>query len=281
MKTFTVSSAVLLAFTVTSLLSLSSEAVISNPANFTDVNTGSICRILIFNEGTNSICTGSLVKSNLVLTANHCAVDSKARIEVGCGYQGYDPQNIVTIKTGKGNAVIQNVSFKEMAFGQFSSTDSQNDQALIQLDRNLSIPPMKFNNGEVDLTRPCLLAGYGINKTGTAGILLSAWVLNTQEAETAYRFDNIFESTLASDGYLPRIDDMARSSIESTMQGASLLAGDSGGPFLCYNKQGELTQVAVSNSIHRSNQMNSGRLYFMVASFAIKLSSALRSSFQF
>ncbi len=267
------------AFIITSLFSLSSFAVITNPANLVDFKAESVCRIITVSEGTTSICTGSLVQNDLVLTANHCVVGPTARVEVGCGYQGFDPKNITTIKTGKGNVVVYNVSFKEMALGRFTSADTELDQAFIKLDRKLSITPMKIGGNDVDLSRPCLLTGYGINKNGNAGVLLSAWVLAVVNAQTAFRFDNVFESTMPDPGNgYPRIDEMAESSVESTMQGTTLLAGDSGGPFLCYNKQGELTQVAVNNSIQRNFEMRSQHLYFEVASYAMKVSATIRSA---
>ncbi|QDK46347.1 hypothetical protein DOM22_14820 [Bdellovibrio sp. ZAP7] len=266
---------------ITSLLwAAPSWAVISNPGNFVDFKGDNICRIMIYDQGTNSICTGSLIRADLVLTANHCVVGPTAKVEVGCGYQGFDPQNIVTVKTGKGNLVVQNVSFIETALGQFASVDTELDQALVKLDRKLSIPPMKIGaDAEIDIKRPCLLSGYGINKSGTAGVLLSAWVPLVQIALEAYRFDNVFESTMPDPGYSkPRVDEMAATAIESTMQGVSLLSGDSGGPFLCYNKQGELTQLGISNSIRRDSEMKSGHLYFTVNSFAMKISTLMRTT---
>ncbi|QLY24524.1 trypsin-like serine protease [Bdellovibrio sp. KM01] len=268
------------AFMTTLLWAAPSWAVISNPGNIVDFKGDNICRIMINDQGINSICSGSLIRPDLVLTANHCVVGPSARVEVGCGYQGFDPQNIVTVKTGKGNVVVQNVSFKETSLGKFTSVDTELDQALIKLDRKFSIAPLKIGlDSEFDGTRPCLLSGYGINKSGTAGVQLSAWVPIVQIAMEAYRFDNVFESTMPDPGYAkPRVDEMAATSIESTMQGVSLLAGDSGGPFLCYNKQGELMQLGISNSILRQSEMKSGHLFFTVNSFAMKISPRMRKT---
>lgn len=193
-----------------------------------------------------SICTGTLVEPNKILTANHCTRADNARMKVQCGYQGFDPKNLKVETTLSGNSVYTSgIVFKESAEAKISASILDLDQSTLTLDHKLSIKPMKVANANFKSHGGCSVSGYGLSKELFAGFLFTGKIVGlpkfTAENKISTRAflqssynpeKNYFESN-DEIKYLVRDNDIEQ------MTSSVALPGDSGGPIICDGSNGE------------------------------------------
>ncbi|SMF64517.1 S1 family peptidase [Pseudobacteriovorax antillogorgiicola] len=143
------------------------------------------------------ICSGTLIREDIVLTAAHC-ISNRMSVTVGESF-------------GTGDAIpVQSAVIHPSWRGQNTRTIVPNDIAVVKLSRS-AVPygavPMPLNPSE-SISRDVWIAGYGQRETGGSGRLLYADV-------TASSVNRTFAGTIET-------------SRQGDRQGAC--PGDSGGP---------------------------------------------------
>lgn len=149
-------------------------------------------------------CTGTVVASNVVLTAAHCVSGKK---------------QVVVAYAENGSHVLQRVVARAMHPGFSGSSSVSVDIALIRLERPLParLSPLPIDRGESDhaIGASRLVAGFGMqreNDEASAGTLRSA---------TMQVLPRLF----------PRFMRLG-TSVDAELSDAAICTGDSGGPVL-------------------------------------------------
>ncbi|MNK08105.1 Trypsin [compost metagenome] len=210
-----------------------------------------------------SICSGALVSPNKVLTAAHCmGRPESSQLYVQCGYSGVDQDQVVLEKTKKGTVVYTSgVKFKESSRATVLYTDTQNDQGVLVLEKNLSITPAQY---EMDVFRRgqpphlCSVLGFGRYNDATAGILhtgrLSQMTPVTDGESLVANIGHISEYVVdireyQDDSYLKNGGSYSEKRIQvETANSAFIRSGDSGGPIICSDR-GNYRIVGVGTNI--------------------------------
>ncbi len=257
-------------------------AGIGGPGSISDKGPDSICRIIMKSDAGYSICSGSLVKENKILTAAHCVENLKpnATILVQCGYQGLSNSPITEVITKGGNRLILDpIQFKETAYGTKYAMHPNYivgkeffDVAVIDLDRKLKSEPIKV------ITTPsktddlvCYAAGFGLNKNATTG-LLNVGLINSKQLQessftTTEEFFNIFmNNTIEEDQDVLEISTYFRYYKSETLKYSVVSYGDSGGPVYCRPNTEAFTdadyfQISVNRAMYYSRKKLADSLY--------------------
>lgn len=257
-------------------------AGIGGPGSISDKGPDSICRVIMKSNTGYSICSGSLVKENKILTAAHCVQSLKpdTTILVQCGYQGLSHSPITEVMTKGGNRLILDpIQFKESAYGtkyvmhpNYISGNEFFDVAVIDLDRKLKSEPIKVNTAPSktdDLV--CYAAGFGLNKNATAGLLNVGLINSKQLQESSFisteEFFNIFmNNPNEEDQDVLEISTYFRYYKSETLKYSVVSYGDSGGPVYCRPNTETFTdadyfQISVNRALYYSRKKLGDFLY--------------------
>ncbi len=257
-------------------------AGIGGYGSISSVGPDSICRIITKSNSDYSICSGSLVKENKILTAAHCVESLKhnTTILVQCGYQGVSSSSITEVITKGGNRLILDpIQFKETAYGtkyvmhpNYLAGDEFFDVAVIHLDRKLKSEPIKVNTSPSktdDLI--CYAAGFGLDKNATTGLLNVGLINSKQLQESSFvsteEFFNIFmNNPNEEDQDVLEIPTYFKYYKPDTLKYSVASYGDSGGPVYCRPNTKTFTdsdyfQISVNRSLYYSRKKISDSLY--------------------
>jgi len=170
--------------------------------------------VLLYDDRSGGMCTGTLIASTWVLTAAHCVVDSSS-LDV---YFGND-QNTFTAQR-ESSQLIPHPNYVG------TSTNIANDIALVRLSQAapsnvVPIPPLPPNLAitNSDVGTELEFVGFGVTETGTSGVKL------TVDQELGAQCSSASACNLAQSPY-----QIPGGSIAYTQSGGGPCSGDSGGP---------------------------------------------------
>lgn len=194
------------------------------------VAASTVSLIVDFDNTPFSVCTGTLISKNLVLTATHCLESmEKGDISIHIGAQlpkAYDKAKLLKVTNWKTHPNYEMVLDEEE-----NPVTGLNDVALIRLADNApaNAKPVPVLNGQRALTKgqSLLLAGYGLLKE------IGEPVYATELHAVHVPLNRIWNNILVTD--------------QSTGQGAC--SGDSGGPAFLVTKKG-LVVVGITRGPH-------------------------------
>ncbi|XP_056460714.1 granzyme B-like [Gadus chalcogrammus] len=161
-------------------------------------------------------CGGFLIKKDIVLTAAHCDKKTKTNVTVVLGTND--------LRKDKKRTMRYNV--EKCKHPGFINVLSGNDIMVLKLSRSSKMKPIKLpkNNTKIKNNTPCLVAGWGYNKTrgSTVDKLREVDVANIDRRKCQLEWAKVKKTLpaniICAGGY-------------KTKKGAC--QGDSGGPLVC------------------------------------------------
>lgn len=198
--------------------------------------------VLYFDSSGNPefFCSGTLVSSNLVLTAGHCAVDETTGSPL-------DPASyrVVTGAVDWSNTTTRQVSTvsKVIVYPSFDPSTLDHDAALLQLSSPVSGTSVGlWGTGELDGGTGALIAGWGLTNPSDAGpdTFQLRWTNTVVQSET-YCSQEGSSSDYAYDS------SSELCAIEAPSHTTSVCNGDSGGPLLVQSSSGTWIEVGITS----------------------------------
>lgn len=164
---------------------------------------------LTSDPGNGKLCGGSLIRTNWVLTAAHCLVDTSST-DVGLG------------GTNRNSMPFQVTSNERFPHEQYNRQGLRNDVGLIKLPRdavgqNIVVVPMAVSGSLEDLM--VRASGFGVTENGMISndlLKVNLRTITNQECLQTYSPNLVTENTLCATWV--------------TREGESTCQGDSGGP---------------------------------------------------
>lgn len=122
---------------------------------------------LVYSDGNKSLCTGTLIKRDTVLTAGHCFDQGEE--------QGLETIIVTGGSTGTGSQRVEAAEYNRHD-GYDSSIDGavKNDVALVTLDRSMSLPTASiFASADLKVGDSLAIFGFGLDEDERTGIFRS------------------------------------------------------------------------------------------------------------
>lgn len=239
------------------LLTFSNAYAVVGSANL--INTRgpeSLCRLLIRSQHGLRICSGTLIESNKILTANHCTNNDRDSITVECGYEGVNNEILKYETTLSGNTVVsEGILFKTSSMAKVDFRNIQSDQALLSLTNNLNLTPMKvaLPNMNTQNFTDCYIGGYGLNKDIITGELtigkIELPILKRNQMTTVAYLQSTFNPVGGKFNNHAELRTLIRSTVVEKMSSPIPLPGDSGGPIFCKAQNNEFYLVGILSTI--------------------------------
>jgi secreted trypsin-like serine protease len=246
-----------------------------------DLTSQSVVGVLVQNKNTGDyeICSGTLLKNNLVLTAAHCVSDSDGSLIVSVIFD-----NVIS-PNGNAITVIREVNRTAIPawWGAETHLDTDTgDIALLQYtgDTPRNYSPITALASEDDITNntQILIAGFGVNKVTTKPInvntypdLIGAIQAGQVSCKDSVRLQSCVEIKMEGAGVLRQATSKIRNSryssseIEVSPQSGSTCHGDSGGPaFIVKNNKLYLWGVANRSANNSLTDCSTNSIYASV-----------------
>lgn len=254
-------------FCLTLTLSVAAQAIVGNDHSVVNKGPNNICRLVMTDSDGVGICTGSLIRSNQILTAAHCVDHLKpdAKVTVSCGYRGFDKTKLIPQKTKSGNTVyLAGVNFSEEAIvnnisihPKWSVDQNNFDIAIVQLDRHLKAAPMTVID-PLTMTEPikCWSAGYGINKNVNMGFLQIGTIDGMELQKNLYistesKFSVVITEPKQEDDIWDGVPALFKYLDKKTLKDSVMVYGDSGGPVFCKKQNSpEIFQTSINRALY-------------------------------
>ena len=152
-------------------------------------------------EGNEFFCTGTLVTSNVVVTAAHCLEGFSSASQL----QFFFGNNANNVSSGS------LVSVSDMlAHPQYDDYEVVNDIAVLRLSSSPNVQPIPFMTQSMEsgfVGRETLLVGYGARdiQTEVAGERYSVWIPITEVASTTFTYSHASRNTCFGDSGGPAL----------------------------------------------------------------------------
>ncbi len=240
--------------------------------------------VLIQNKmsGDVEVCSGTLLKNNLVLTAAHCVSDSDGSLNISIIFDN--------VMSSEGNAVTAIREVKRTAIPAWWGADTHmetdtGDVALLQYsgDTPQGYTPITALASEEDIAnnQQILIAGFGVNKVTTKPInvntypdLIGAIQSGLVSCRDSVRLQGCVEIAMDGAGILRQATSKIRnnryssSEIEVAPQSGNTCHGDSGGPaFIVKNNKLYLWGVANRSANNKLTDCSANSIYASVPFF--------------
>jgi trypsin len=190
-------------------------------------------------NGTAGVCSGTVVSSNLVLTAGHCAEDaSKGTIEPASGFA------VVTGRIDSSDTASGQVSTvsQVLPYPGYRPADAYGDAALLELTTPTSAPAVPLATA----------SDLGLLSAGTSGLIAGWGLLSGTDADlpTALHWAStvVQAAQYCTTKYGPSIDPNSElCAVGAPSLSTGTCQGDSGGPLIAFRTDGTPVEIGVTS----------------------------------
>ncbi|UYL08680.1 S1 family peptidase [Bdellovibrio sp. SKB1291214] len=249
-----------------------------------DITSKSVVGVLIHDNttGDNEICSGTLLKNNLVLTAAHCVADRPKALSISIIFD-----NVINTE-GQATTALRPVIRSAVPAWWNAPTHLETDTGDIALLQYADTTPKGYTPitalaSEDDLSNGAeiLIAGFGVNKVSTQEIdvntypdLIGAIQMGQIVCEDSIRLINCKEVKMEGAGVLRQATSKIKnvryssSEIELAPLSGNTCHGDSGGPaFIVKNNKLYLFAVANRSANSKITDCTTSSVYASVPFF--------------
>lgn len=184
-------------------------------------------------------CSGTLVASNLVLTAGHCATDETSTAPLPAS-----SYRVVTGATDWTDSLNRHVSTVSQVIvnPRFNPTGPTHDAALLVLSAPVSDTPIKlWSSGVLPAGTGSLIAGWGLTDGSNTGIETSV----LQSAPTVIQSVGYCSQPIYANYVFDPISELC--TLNAPTYDTGTCEGDSGGPLLVHNSSGETLEAGLTS----------------------------------